>query len=80
MEVLKSGTEKNKATISFRLIDLKNKNKVSMKAVSYTHLKMRNFVVGIMPQTKITESMTTFSELHLLTQRVFDKAYIALEK
>lgn len=30
MEVLKSGSEKNKAKISFRLIDIKNKDKVDI--------------------------------------------------
>jgi hypothetical protein len=31
MEVLKSGNEKNKAKISYRLIDVKNKNSVNVK-------------------------------------------------
>lgn len=31
MEVLKSGNDKSKAKIAYRLIDVKNQNKVDMK-------------------------------------------------
>jgi TolB-like protein len=53
MEVLKSGNEKNKARISYRLIDVKNKNSVNVK-------EFKEFLADYFRSwTSITNSMVT---------------------